>query len=147
MALGIGFKIDRAKGLFFDSRAVLSRTDRATRRVLSRFGAFVRQRARSSIRKRRRISRPGEPPSSHVGLVRRFLFFVFEPSRSSVVIGPAQLNRGDEDALDMLEHGGRTVRRVGGRRRRVTYRARPFMGPAFEAEQPQLPALWRDSIV
>src|SRR5690606_6172596 len=50
--------------LFFDRKAVTSRVDKATRKVLSRFGAFVRRTARSSIRKRKKTSQPGSPPSS-----------------------------------------------------------------------------------
>jgi len=50
--------------MFFDSKKVVSATDRATRRVLSRFGAFVRRTAKQSIRKRKKVSQPGSPPSS-----------------------------------------------------------------------------------
>jgi len=57
--------------LFFDRQAVISKVDAATRRVLSRFGAFVRQRAKSSIRKRRNPAPPGSPPSSHTGLLKK----------------------------------------------------------------------------
>lgn len=39
---------------FFDRQAVISRLDRMERRVLSKFGAFVRRRARSSVRRPRR---------------------------------------------------------------------------------------------
>jgi len=141
----IGLKLNQAKGRFFDRGAVTRRVDRAERRVLSRFGAFVRRGARSSIRKRRAISAPGAPPSSHTGLLKRNIFFVYEPSRSSVVIGPILLN-GSSDAPSLLEHGGRISRRRRGKRMRLTYRPRPFMGPAFEREQPKLPALWRDSV-
>ena len=41
--------------LFFDSKKVRRSVDRATRRVLSRFGSFVRRTARSSIRKRKKF--------------------------------------------------------------------------------------------
>ena len=52
----IGMKLKAAKGLFFDRGAVLRATTAAERRVLSRFGAFVRQRARTSIRQRKGIA-------------------------------------------------------------------------------------------
>ena len=58
----IGMKLKAAKGLFFDRARVINTVDRTTRRNLSRFGSFVRQRARSSIRARKRISEPGLPP-------------------------------------------------------------------------------------
>ncbi len=63
----IGMRVD--KRMFFDRKRVVDATDRATRRVLSKFGAFVRQTARRSIRRRRSVSQPGQPPSSHTGLL------------------------------------------------------------------------------
>ena len=141
----IGMKLKQAKSLFFDRQAVMNSVNRAERRVLSKFGAFVRKGARSSIRRRKAISEPGKPPSSHTGLLRQFIFFVYEPNRASVVIGPVELNRGTE-APRLLEHGGSVVRRERQQRVAMTYRPRPFMGPAFERELPKLPALWRDSV-
>src|SRR5690606_12960105 len=141
----VGLKFNQAKALFFDRPQVQNAVGRAERRVLSKFGAFVRRGARSSIRKRKTISEPGKPPSSHTGLLRQTIFFVYEPNRSSVVIGPIELNRGTE-APRLLEHGGQVVRKEGSKRVRMTYRPRPFMGPAYERELPKLPALWRDSV-
>ncbi|MGH7130060.1 MAG: hypothetical protein ACREIV_15925 [Planctomycetaceae bacterium] len=141
----IGMKLNQAKGLFFDQPAVMNAVDRAERKVLSRFGAFVRRGARSSIRKRKAVSQPGSPPSSHVGLLKRNIFFVYEPERSNVVIGSILLNKGT-DAPALLEHGGTVTRRRKKKRVRMTYRPRPFMGPAFEREKPKLPAMWRDSV-
>lgn len=142
----IGMRIDQAKGLFFDRAAVTSAADRAQRRVLSRFGAFVRRGARSSIRKRKSVSQPGSPPSSHTGLLKNNIFFVFEPLRSSVIIGPILLSGKGTDAPALLEYGGHAVGRRRKKRVRLTYRPRPFMGPAFERETPKLPAMWRDSV-
>ena len=97
----------RMKQLFFDSRTVRRSVDRTTRRVLSRFGAYVRRTARRSIRKRKRPSDPGRPPSSHTGLLRRFIWFAYEPNKRSVVIGPARLTGdGLGEAPEALEYGG-----------------------------------------
>jgi len=126
---------------------VLSATDRATRRVFSKFGAYVRRAAKSSIRKRKAISAPGKPPSSHTGLLKRFILFGYDPAKRSVVIGPLRLTRrGRGDAPQALEEGGtsRMVRR--GRKKRVKIKARPFMGRAMEKEKPKLPQMWRDSV-
>lgn len=140
----IGFEITR---LFFDKKAVLDKVDVGTRRVLSKFGAFVRRTARSSIRPRKKVSRPGQPPSSHTGLLKRFIFFGYDPRRQSVVIGPVRLSQnGRGEAPSLLEYGGATTLGRDGKRRLVRIRARPFMGPAFEKEQLKLPAMWRDSI-
>lgn len=170
----LSLKIDQAKNLFFDRAAVTSAVDKAQQSVLSKFGAFVRQSARSLLRTRKKPSDPGQPPSSHLGLVKQFLFFVYEPEKKGVVIGPAQINRPSPDALAMLEHGGLASRRFfvdqvseskltkSGRIKRktftrlrasqqavaqtVNYPARPFMQPAFEKEKPRLPDLWRNSV-
>jgi hypothetical protein len=138
------------KQMFFDRKAVTSRLDRATRKVLSRFGAFVRTSARHSIRKRKRVSAPGEPPSSHTGLLRRFIFFGYDRDRRSVVIGPQRLNQKVGDAPHALEYGGTSTVVEGLRRRRrkrrIKIAARPYMGPAFEREKPKLPAMWANSV-
>lgn len=141
----IGLKLPQAKGLFFDRAVVTGAVDKATRKVLSKFGAFVRQSARTSIRKRKATSEPEQPPSSHTGLLKRNIFFVFSPETRSVVIGPILLNKGT-DAPRILEHGDTVVRRRRNRRVRIKYERRPYMGPAFEKEQSQLPALWRNSV-
>ncbi len=138
------------KKMFFDRKAVTGKVDRTTRKVLSRFGAFVRRAAKSSIRKRKRVSSPGQPPSSRSGLLKKFIFFGYEPTKRNVVIGPAKLNQKIGDAPHALEHGGTSTVLQGlrGRRkkRRVKIKARPFMGPAFQKEKPKLPAMWASSI-
>jgi len=133
----VGFDI---KKMFFDRRAVRGKVDRTTRRVLSRFGAFVRRTARQSIRKRKKPSRPGQPPSSHTGLLKKFIFFGYEPQQRSVVIGPVQLTqKGRGEAPSLLEHGGSATISYRGKRKRARIRQRPFMNPALEKEQPKLP--------
>ena len=142
--MNIGFEI---KQLFFDRQAVISRVDPATRKVLSKFGAFVRRTAKGSIRRRRKASTPGTPPSSHTGLLKKFIFFGYDADASSVVIGPTRLDRrGQGEAPSLLEYGGQTTLVRRGKRERAAYRARPYMGPAFDKEQPKLPAMWRDSV-
>lgn len=133
--------------LFFDSPKVVRAVDKSTRKVLSKFGAFVRRTAKQSIRKRKKSSAPGSPPSSHTGLLKRFIFFGYDPQKRSVVIGPTRLtenNRGE--APSILEYGGRTTVNSGTKKTRVRIRPRPFMGPAFEKEKPNLPSMWKDSV-
>ena len=142
----IGYRLSQAKSLFFDRAKVTSAVDRATRRVLSKFGAFVRKRAKTSIRKRKRVSAPGQPPSSHTGLLKRHIYFLFSPERRSVVIGPTLLESKQTDAPYLLEHGDTVTRKRRGKRVRMKYRPRPFMEPAFEKEQSQLPDLWKNSV-
>ena len=142
-----GLRPSEAQRAFFDRAGVIAALTAAERRVLSRFGAFVRQRARTSIRTRKAVSAPGSPPSSHVGLLKQFIWFAYDPSHRSVVIGPVRLNaKNSGDAPRLLEYGGAATRLRRGRMVRMNYQPRPFMRPAFERELSQMPPLWRDSI-
>lgn len=147
---------------FFDRAPVMRAASKAARRVLSKAGAFVRTTARQSIKnapfderkprgqartnfRRSAISRPGQPPLSRVGTLKRMIFFGYEPERESVVIGPAAVFTGTRQtpkAPEALEFGG-IVRRNG---KTYRYRARPFMRPALEAEAPKFPGLFKDSV-
>lgn len=143
----IGMDFKSAKAVFFDRQAVISKVDAASRKVLSKFGAFVQRSAKSSIRKRKKPAPPGSPPSSHTGLLKKFIFFGYDTDAESVVIGPTRLNqKGRGEAPPLLEYGGKTTLKRRGKKKRTTYKARPYMGPAFEKEKPQLPAMWRDSV-
>jgi hypothetical protein len=145
----VKFSINAAKANFFDRDKIINAVDKATRAVLAKFGAFVRQTAKKSIRKRKKSSDPGKPPSSHTGLLKKFIFFAYDTQSKSVVIGPAQLNSVvDSRALPALEYGGLATiqERRGGLLREIPIKARPFMRPAFELEKPGLPAMWKDSV-
>lgn len=138
-------KIEAAKKNFFDRGSVTDPAEKARRRVHSKLGAYVRQRARTSIRKRKRASTPGSAPHSHVGLLRDLIFFSNDEAARSVVIGPAALNR-PTGATWLNEYGGTANIMSHGKRLAANYPARPYMRPAFEAELPKLSAMWRDAI-
>lgn len=157
---------------FFDRDAVMNATSRAERQVLSKFGAFVWKRAKTSIRQsKKKTSEPGKPPIGKTRKLRRFIFFAYDKEEKSVVIGPARLSGTvDPGAPARLEFGGslvgngRTIfvtnkvgrdksgRFVSGGKTRivlrgtVNYKKRPYMGPALKAERPKLPGLWRNTI-
>lgn len=133
--------IEAIKRNFFDSDKVIAAVDRATRKQLSKFGAFVRMRSRSSIRKRKATSKPGTPPTSRTGLLKKFIFFSYDEATKTVVIGPAAF-KSNATAPELLEYGGRgTTSRFVNRRGQVPrqgiWRPRPFMRPAFDAELPK----------
>ena len=137
------------KQLFADSKAVLSAADRASRKVLGKFGAYVRRTAKQSIRKRKRPALPGSPPSSHTGLLKRHIYFFADSQTRNVVIGPIRLSgrASGGEAPHALEEGGMvSVASRRGRKKNVMIQPRPFMGPAMEKEKPRLPQLWQDSI-
>lgn len=170
----ITLKPAEAKRFFFDRDLVTKSVDAADRRALNRTGGLIRKIAKQSLRKRKSASAAGQPPSSHVGLVKQLLYYIYDPSRKSVVTGPTLLNKGDPRTLELLEKGGTASRRIfvikrekpekrkRGRpvkgsevrfrssakapARNVRYPARPFMGPAYEKAAPQLPAFWASSV-
>jgi hypothetical protein len=128
---------------FFDRKKVQRRVDARTRKVLSKFGSFVRRSAQHSIRPSNSTSRPGHPPFSHSGKLRCKIFFIYDPKRRSVVIGPVIYPGKTGKALPALEYGGKTdMPSVD----LIKIEARPFMGPAFHLNLPVVPSLWRDSI-
>ena len=136
--------------MFFDTDRVKRAVDTATRKNLSKAGAFVRTAARSSIRKRKKVSAPGKPPSSHTGLLKKFIFFAYEPARQSVFVGPVQLSRKVGAAPEALEHGGPSIivsgRRNKRKKRRIMIPARPYMAPALAKEAPKFKGLWANSV-
>lgn len=138
--------LKEAKRNFFDRDAVLKRVDAVKVKVLSKGGAFVRQRARSSMRRRKGSSKPGSPPSAHKNaLLKEKLFFSYDPSTDSVVVGPVALSRKPE-APALNEFGGTVTRRRHGRTRVATYPERPYMAPALKAEEPKLPSYWHNTV-
>lgn len=146
------------KLLFFDSRAVTSRVDKTTRKVLGHFGALVRKAAIASIKESppARHAPPGSPPLSHVSARRRRLnrrrkaegkqpvrgrfkglkhiLYAYEPAKHSVIIGPVSNRSRSITIPEILEEG------------KLNVAERAFMGPAFEKERPKLPAMWSGSI-
>lgn len=170
-----GGGIEQAKLWFFDQKKILDKTKAAEARVQARFGAFVRTKARSSMRKRKRSAAPGSPPSVHRGDLKRLLFFGRDPATESVVVGPVPFAAGKAPRL--LEHGGTTTKTVPipratgapaserqketflrlvhdgritlpARSRKVvaTYPGHPFMRPALEAEAPKFAGLFRGEV-
>ena len=143
---------------FFDDKSVRRALDRGTRKALSKFGAYVRRRAKSSIRKRKKTSEPGQPPSSHTGKLRKYIYFGYDRTRRSVVIGALPFS--SSRAQEVLEHGGRARRavktfRVGSRGPlksidvpypglTAIYRPRPYMRPAFQKEMSALSTEMKD---
>ena len=140
-------RVKAAKNMFFDRTLIKQKVDTATRKRLSKFGAYVRQTAKRSIRKRKRSSSPGQPPSSHTGLLKQFIYFGYDETRRSVVIGPVVLARKASGIPEALEHGGNVTIQWGrARGKTVTIEARPYMGPAFERELENISSLWANSI-
>jgi len=172
---------------FFDRPLVIKALARAKRKVLSKAGAFVRKRARSSIRRRKKPSAPGSPPSAHSkdSASLKTILFAFQPQSESTIVGPVALNQvnftvesvtttvpglhergetaiireyryvpeeGTDGNVEWRRLDGRRKykpwkgRRFETRRRTARYPKRPFMRPALEAEAPNFPELFKNSI-
>lgn len=142
----------------WDPRKLIAAKNKAKRRNLIRAGAIVRRRMRSGLRRRKRISRPGERPSIHGSRSKnlRFILFLYDQRTESVVVGPVKF-AGGTDAPAVLEKGGtatiRRRRRPKDRKRRkrivrTRVKPRPYAVPALdEAKDAIGPKLWKNSIV
>ena len=166
------FTVKEAKGNFFSTDLVKGLVDKAKRANLSKWGAYVRTDARSSLRYRKESSPPGAPPSVHktmtrtktnkkgetkrqqVSPLREFLFFAYDPSSKSAVAGPARLAGKLGNAPQALEEGGTSEVRttIWDHHRRVPatvkaqIRPHPTMAPAAARVNKKLPEIWANSV-
>lgn len=144
-ALGLGIR--QFKAGFFDTEAIRKQVKKDKRAVFSKMGAFIRTRARSSIRTRKKSSPPGQPPSSHQGSLKRLIFFAYDAATDSVIVGPASFASKQGDARLLLEKGGDVTRRTkAGKSVRMHYRGNPYMKPAGDAEAPKFKELIRTMV-
>lgn len=136
------------KDMFFDRPAVLKAAGRARIKSLSKAGAFIRTRSKTSIRKRKGSSPPGTPPHSHTGLLRKHIYFGYDRLSESVVVGPAKIKKGQAPrALELGQRSEVTSYRKGRKiQRTVGIRKRPYMLPALQKEKANFPELWLNSI-
>lgn len=159
MSLSLSVAVDVA----LNPEKVLRAEHKASKQALRKAGAFVRTNARrTQLRRRKRTSAPGAPPSVHSRdkfATLKNIRFAVDAKATEVVVGPVKIMRrraGQMQSLKTvpatLEHGGSAVvtkkRRGGGKRKRVIRIAkRPFMARAFKAELPKFKELWKGRIV
>lgn len=170
----------RMQRLYFDRPSVIRQIGRKQAKGLNRAGMLTRQRARKLLGKKRKrggTSKPGKPPYVHTSDDRvslRNVQYYFDPTTTSVIIGPVKLNQVQQSWIDsrvlsvpeVLEKGdvlvirevstdqGKTWRRRDLRRnarptdqfrkRRAIYKPRPWMGPAQRDVAPKVPYLFAD---
>lgn len=88
---------------FLDRRQVIEAVGRANIKALSKAGAFIRKRSRTSLRRRKKTSSPGNPPSVHsndsIATLKNILF-AYEPQQESLVVGPVKLNQREQSWID-----------------------------------------------
>ncbi|MEL6896243.1 MAG: hypothetical protein AAFP90_09090 [Planctomycetota bacterium] len=111
----LGFRVPRFR---LNRPTITQMMDRKTRRALIRAGAFVRRRARSQLRRRKRVSRPGQPPSVHSRdkfATLKNILFAFDERSFAVIVGPREIGRRYPNILpgetvgEVQEVGGRMI--------------------------------------
>lgn len=108
--------------VYFERTKVVDRVRTGEVRAITRESAFTRKVARSSIRKRKRASAPGTPPSSHIGRLKNLLYYAIEQKKQiSSVIGPTLWGnpRGSAPVPHILEYGGTAVSNGHRRERKI----------------------------
>lgn len=94
---------------WFNPSVVTNRMERAELQCLTRAGAYVRQVARRSIKKRKHVtSAPGKPPYEH-GTFRNTIRFAVDKINRVAYVGAMRINRskpGTAPAPQTLEFGG-----------------------------------------
>jgi hypothetical protein len=121
-------------------KSVGEMTDREVSRWFRQLDEW-RMRGKTGPKPRRPFapSKPGEPPRSHVGFLKKFLYYAFDPQSQSVVVGPAALPQISTPGVPgILEYGGVSE---GSR-----IEARPYMRPAEQLARRDYTEVWRDAI-
>ena len=147
----------------FDRRRINDEVERNSKRRITKSLAFVRRRARSTYRRRKRVSRPDQAPSvhsSHPYATLKNIWFNYDARTKSGVVGPVKIRSSrslitsSQAVPGLLEAGGTVTipeqswdgkewfqmrsrqRRRGQRlrKRRVRIAKRPAMVTALEKE-------------
>lgn len=148
----MAFSVESFKRTFFDAEAVTGALAPEVKKALSKFGASVRTRAKSSLKYGTGTAAPGKPPVVHTtraftrkrtkkgvttqqaaSPLRELIFFGYDADEQSVVIGPA-LGGPQTGAPRALEEGGSAAGSAAGLPGAKPVRPHPYMGPAFKAE-------------
>ncbi len=114
------------KRFFYDRESVRRKLDDKRLKALRKAGAVLRLRARRKLRRRKRPSRPGEPPSVHAEgsfATLKNIQFGFDTVAEAAIVGAIKIpaKAGSEPAPGVMEHGGptsvdnprRTIREIG----------------------------------
>lgn len=97
--------------MFFDRPGVMNKIHEGESKLFNRVGGYARRVIKTSMRpggKKQKTSSPGEPPRAQTGLLKKFIFYNYDKSTHSVVIGPMVLNRRGStgEVPRVLEFGG-----------------------------------------
>ena len=114
----------------FNPSNLKRKSDQASFRSLGHAGAAIRLTARRSIRRRKKPSRPGSPPHTQTGRLKRSIRYEVDKATPDVVIGPVNEIAGR--IWHLHEHGGVAKKRR--RLKRHRFRVGEF-GPVRVKQQ------------
>lgn len=154
--------IKAAAKFIIDTKKVNDAADAAAMRNIIRQGYRIMTISKASIEQDRKgdPSKPGQPPKSRTGVLKKRIKYAAVPSQRMVVIGAEKVAGKFGQAAGVLEHGGmadlaetvpvvikgkRRFKKTG-RRVKVKIAARPYMGPALKQSQSELNSIWKNSI-
>lgn len=148
--------------MFFDRAEVLKKVEAKERRLLASVGGFARTTIKRSFPKPVKKNKPGEPPRDskpsppghpprrQTGILYDAIFFGYDSSSRSVVVGPLKRSTksGASDTPVVLNEGGvvrnallRVVEGRGKKRRErffrktFTLKPRPYVGPKSQKHE------------
>ncbi len=93
----------------FDKQKLKKKAETATFTSLSEAGGAVRKTAKRSIRKRKKASKPGSPPNTQIGMLKRVIRYDVTNNRTVVAIGPVNEIAGR--IWNLHEFGGTATKR------------------------------------
>jgi len=98
----------KIKDVFFDRAGVIAKIGAANAKALNRVGGALRLTARRKLRRRKKASQPGQPPSVHsqddFATLKNILYGL--QGTDSVLIGPRALNQARGTIPGLHEFGG-----------------------------------------
>jgi hypothetical protein len=98
----------KIKDVFFDRAGVIAKIGAANAKALNRVGGALRLTARRKLRRRKKASQPGQPPSVHsqddFATLKNILYGL--QGQSSVLIGPRALNQSRGTIPGLHEFSG-----------------------------------------
>lgn len=162
-------RIETTASVEIDKSKINAANSDDNKKSLKKFGAFVRRRIQTSLRYKKRRSRPGEPPT--VWRTERFKrkkkskgITIRQPSSPlreliafalttydgmpTVITGPMIFRNsrvGGGKATRALEFGGTVPFMSHGKPKMGKFLPRPYVAPAFKAELPKAPKLFKKS--
>ena len=113
MAVDITLQV---KDMFFDRQKVIKAIEKTTKKNLSRMARFIQVRAKQSLIRRKKSSRPGSQPyvksKNKFANLKNILYF-YEEMTETAVIGPVRFGRSNPPVPQLMEHGGtNTIKKI-----------------------------------